>query len=79
MQITTKDLQARLELLQKEQAQMRANLEQVNLTKTELEFNISAYNGAIEDVQYWLSQMAQEEAKKGGKENDATNQRQPES
>ena len=48
--ITREQLEKRLEELEASKAQALANL-------TQIQANISAHEGAIEDAKYWLEQM----------------------
>ena len=51
--MTKEQVEARLAILQEQRQKLLDSFEQ-------LKANISAYNGAIEDCQYWLSQLAGE-------------------
>jgi chaperonin cofactor prefoldin len=51
--MTAEEIQARL-------ATLRAEQEKVKETLAQLQANVSAYQGAIEDCEYWLAQLKNE-------------------
>jgi septal ring factor EnvC (AmiA/AmiB activator) len=54
MPINREELEKRLEQLKVEQAQVQANLVQ-------LQANLNAYLGAIQDCEYWINQLEVQE------------------
>ena len=51
MEITREEIEKRLALLKAEQAQVQTNL-------TQLQANLNAYGGAIQDCEHWLAVLS---------------------
>lgn len=60
MEITREQVAARLEKLTSEKAQLQSSIAQIQA-------NINAYDGAIQDCEFWLAELEKEESTKEDK------------